>query len=1075
VSFYADLHIHSKYSRATSRQGDLEHLYLWARKKGISVVGAGDFTHPEWQAELREKLVPAGPGLFRLRPEFEKAAARELAPSCAGSTQFMLTVEISTIYKRGERTRKVHHVILAPDFDHVDRLTASLSRIGNLTADGRPILGLDSRDLLEITLEAGDGAYLIPAHIWTPWFSALGSKSGFDSIDECYGDLAPHIFAVETGLSADPPMLWRLSSLDRFRFISSSDAHSPPKLGREGCVFECEPDFFAIRRALDTGDGYAGTVEFYPEEGKYHLDGHRKCGARLTPAQTRSAQGRCPVCGKPVTVGVMHRVEELADRAEGEGGTGRDPFRSLIPLPEVLSELEGVGAGSKRVARLYEDLLARLGPELDILEHVPLDEVGRHASERLVEALRRMRAREVVREAGYDGEFGVIHLFTPEELASDNDTALLFPMEDVAPEEVESSPPYAAEATGLVDAAAKSPPPSYGAATPSAPATPASGSTMLDGLDPEQRAAAEITEGPLLIVAGPGTGKTRTVTHRIAHLVAECGVGPEACLAITFTRRAAGEMGERLERLLDDHAARVPVRTFHALGLEILREHADRVDLPPAFTVAGDAERQALLAHAMGCSARKAARLVERIAVCKRQGDAPDTELADASAVYTRALRERNLVDFADLLLLPVQLLESDSDLAQHYRDRFRYVTIDEYQDIDPLQYRLIRQLAPADGNLCAIGDPDQAIYSFRGADVRFFRQFERDYCTARVVRLRRSYRCSSNILDASAQVIAGSRDVADRIEALLDTPERIIMHQAPTARAEAEFVVHTMEQLLGGHTLFSLDSGRSEGQTDADLGFSDFAVLYRTDAQADVLIEALARSGIPYQKRSQRRLADDPLVRPLAHLMRSGADRGAVRQRLREAGEQLVKHAEASSGELGPGWAWPDAPRYSEATDEEDVAGQVAAAVALLEPLAAACGDDLNRFLDQLALGVEIDSWDPRAERVSLLTLHAAKGLEFDVVFVVGCEDGVLPLSWGGRPDPAQREEERRLFYVGMTRARRRLVLSHADKRLWRGKVRKMPPSPFLREIAEQLLERRKSTARKRPKTAAERQLDLF
>ena len=1064
---YADLHIHSKYSRATSRQGDLEHLYLWARKKGISVVGAGDFTHPEWQAELREKLVPAEAGLFRLRPDLEEAAARELPPSCAGSTQFMLTAEISTIYKRGDRTRKVHHVIIAPDFDHVDRLTVALSRIGNLTADGRPILGLDSRDLLEITLEAGEGPYLIPAHIWTPWFSALGSKSGFDSIDECYGDLAPHIFAVETGLSADPPMLWRLSSLDRFRFISSSDAHSPPKLGREACVFECEPDFFAIRRALETGDGYAGTVEFYPEEGKYHLDGHRKCGARLTPAQTRSAQGRCPVCGKPVTVGVMHRVEELADRPEGEGGAGRAPFRSLIPLPEVLSELEGVGAGSKRVARQYEDLLARLGPELDVLEHVPLDEVGRHASDRLVEALRRMRAREVIREAGYDGEFGVIRLFTPEELASDSDTALLFPMEKVAPEEVGSSPPVVAVAEG--------PPPSYVAAARPAPETPPAGSSMLDGLDPEQRAAAEIVEGPLLIVAGPGTGKTRTVTHRIAHLVAECGVAPEACLAITFTRRAAGEMGERLERLLDDHAVRTPVRTFHALGLELLREHADRLDLPPAFAVAGDADRQALLAHAMGCSARKAARLVERIAVCKRQGDAPDTELADAFAVYTRALREQNLVDFADLLLLPVQLLEGDDNLVRHYRDRFRYVTIDEYQDIDPLQYRLIRLLAPADGNLCAIGDPDQAIYSFRGADVRFFRQFERDYPTARVVRLRRSYRCSSHILDASAQVIAGSLGVADRLEALLESPERIIMHQAPTARAEAEFVVHTMEQLLGGHTLFSLDSGRSEGQTDTDLGFSDFAVLYRTDAQADVLVEALARSGIPYQKRSQRRLADDPFVRALAHLLRSGANRGGIRQRLREAGERLVKHADAIPGELGPGWAWPDASRDSEAADEADLAGQVAVAEALLEPLAAACGDDLKRFLDQLALGVEIDSWDPRAERVSLLTLHAAKGLEFDVVFVVGCEDGVLPLSWGGRPDPAQREEERRLFYVGMTRARRRLVLSHADKRLWRGKIHKMEPSPFLREIAEQLLERRKSTARKRPKTAAERQMDLF
>jgi len=1072
VAFYADLHIHSKHSRATSPQCDLEHLYVWARKKGIAVVGTGDFTHPGWEAEIREKLVPSEPGLFRLQPEIEAAATQEVPASCAGTTQFMLTVEISTIYKRGDRTRKVHHVILAPDFDHVDRLTAALSRIGNLTADGRPILGLDSRDLLEITLEAGEGAYLIPAHIWTPWFSVLGSKSGFDSVEECYADLAPHVFAVETGLSADPPMLWRLSSLDRFRFISSSDAHSPAKLGREACVFEGERDFYAIRRALETGGGYGGTVEFYPEEGKYHLDGHRKCGVRLTPTETRRAKGRCPVCGKPVTVGVMHRVEELADRPVTPASSRHAPFRSFIPLAEVLSELESVGAGSKRVARIYGDLLARLGPELDILEHVPLDEVARHASDPFVEALRRMRAGKVIREAGYDGEFGVIRLFTPEERATHDATGLLFPMEARAPLEAESG-------DGPLEGAreaAEGPEPPYETAAPTAIAA-SSGTSILDGLDPNQRAAAEVSEGPLLIVAGPGTGKTRTVTHRMAHLVADCGVAPETCLAITFTRRAAGEMGERLGRLLPDRAADIPVRTFHALGLGLLREQPGRLDLAADFAVAGDAERQALLAQALDCSARKAARLVERIAVYKRHGDTPEAgdELGKAFAAYTRTLRERGLVDFEDLLLLPVQILEGDGDLAQAYRDRFRWITIDEYQDIDALQYRLVRLLAPPEGNLCAIGDPDQAIYSFRGADVRLFGRFQEDYPAARVVRLKRSYRCTRNILDASAQVIAGGQDRAGRLEALLESPDRVILHKAPTGKAEAEFVVYTMEQLLGGHTLFSLDSGRSEGETEAGFGFSDFAVLYRTDAQADVLVEALGRSGIPFQRRSQRRLADDQLVRSLAGLLRAGGGGGSVRERLCEAGEELVRRAGAANGELGPSWAWPDGTLADAPDDDKEPAARMAAALALLEPLAAECGDDTSRFLDQLALGVEVDSWDPRAERVSLLTLHAAKGLEFDVVFVVGCEDGLLPLSWGPRPDPAAIDEERRLFYVGMTRARRRLVLSHAAKRLWRGKVRKMPPSPFLREIAEQLLERRECTARKRPKTAAERQLDLF
>jgi PHP family Zn ribbon phosphoesterase len=291
MPFRADLHVHSKYSRATSGDLDLEHLAFWAARKGIAVVGTGDCVHPAWLAELKAKLTPAGGGLFRLRPEIESGALKTLPPSCRASVRFMLSTEISTIYKKDERTRKIHHLIYAPDFAAVDRLAASLARIGNIGSDGRPILALNSRDLLEIALGSGPDTYLVPAHIWTPWFAALGSQSGFDSIEECYGDLAGHIFALETGLSSDPQMNWRISSLDRYRLTSNSDAHSPAKLGREATVFSCEPDYFAIKRALETGDGYKGTVEFFPEEGKYHLDGHRACGVRLEPREPSLARG----------------------------------------------------------------------------------------------------------------------------------------------------------------------------------------------------------------------------------------------------------------------------------------------------------------------------------------------------------------------------------------------------------------------------------------------------------------------------------------------------------------------------------------------------------------------------------------------------------------------------------------------------------------------------------------------------------------------------------------------------------------------------------------------------------------
>ncbi len=418
MRFHADLHVHSKYSRATSRDLDLEHLAHWAARKGIGVVATGDFTHPAWCAELKDKLVPAEPGLFRLRDDIEKAVAATLPPACRAPVRFMLEVEISTIYKKGDKTRKIHHLIYAPDFATVDRINARLARIGNIASDGRPILGLDSRNLLEIALDSGPDAYLIPAHIWTPWFAALGSQSGFDSIVECYGDLSDHIFAVETGLSSDPAMNWRVSFLDRYRLVSNSDAHSPGKLAREATAFDCDVDYFAIRRALETGDGFAGTVEFFPEEGKYHLDGHRKCGVRLTPRETLDLGGRCPVCGEPVTIGVEHRVEVLADRGETEVAppATAGEVQNLVPLPEVLSEITASGPSSKTVERSYDKLIATLGPELFILQSAPVEDVARTTSSLLAEALTRLRKGEVIRDAGYDGEYGVIRLFEEREL-----------------------------------------------------------------------------------------------------------------------------------------------------------------------------------------------------------------------------------------------------------------------------------------------------------------------------------------------------------------------------------------------------------------------------------------------------------------------------------------------------------------------------------------------------------------------------------------------------------------------------------------------------------------------------------
>ena len=417
MKYLADLHIHSHFSIATSRELVPEHLDLWGRIKGITVVGTGDFTHPGWTKELEEKIEPAESGLFRLKPEFRLAQGPAHQKTADGHIRFALSAEISTIYKRGDKTRKVHHLILAPSFDTVETIQRELGRIGNITSDGRPILGLDSRNLLEIVMEADEECLFVPAHIWTPWFSALGDKSGFDSINECYGDLSPHIHAIETGLSSDPAMNWQCSFLDRFTIISNSDAHSPQKLGREANCLDTELSYEAMTGAIRTGDPnhFQGTLEFYPEEGKYHHDGHRKCSVSWAPKETMKHDGLCPVCGKRVTVGVLNRVAQLADRKDGTERPNRHPFHSMIPLKEVLSEILGVGPNSKKVGRHYDRLIESLGSEFDVLLHKDVAQIRSVGGDTLAEGIRRMRCGEVHVRAGYDGEFGVVRVFTDQE------------------------------------------------------------------------------------------------------------------------------------------------------------------------------------------------------------------------------------------------------------------------------------------------------------------------------------------------------------------------------------------------------------------------------------------------------------------------------------------------------------------------------------------------------------------------------------------------------------------------------------------------------------------------------------
>ncbi len=395
MKIIADLHIHSKYSRATSKNIDLDGLSQGSEIKGINVVGTGDFTHPVWFSHLKENLKEEN-GLYRYK----------------GNTRFMLTSEISCIYKKNDKVRKIHILLLGPNLEAVSKLNSKLNKIGNIVSDGRPILGMDVKDLLELVLETSQDFLFIPAHIFTPWFSIFGSKSGFDSVEECFEDLSSHIYALETGLSADPPMIWRNPDGERLTLISNSDAHSIAKLGREATVFDTDLSYQSITNAIKKKKNILHTIEFFPEQGKYHYDGHRDCDICYSPKQSKENNNMCPACGSPLTIGVLNRAEELAVKEEGYIPKNAIPYKSIVPLPEVISQILGKGPMSKTVQNEYNKVLGNLGSEFDILLNIPIEDIKKNTNLELAYAIDMLRQGNVKLDPGYDGVFGKIKFFT---------------------------------------------------------------------------------------------------------------------------------------------------------------------------------------------------------------------------------------------------------------------------------------------------------------------------------------------------------------------------------------------------------------------------------------------------------------------------------------------------------------------------------------------------------------------------------------------------------------------------------------------------------------------------------------
>lgn len=1040
MKYFADFHIHSHYSRATSKDLNLESLYQWAHIKGINVIGTGDFTHPEWIKELEEKLEPDGNGLFKLKnpPKMEGLDGINTKPI---DVRFCLSTEISSIYKYGDKVRKNHNLVLAPDFETAKKINAKLGQIGNLASDGRPILGLPSHDLLEIVLNTSEDAHLIPAHVWTPWFSTLGSKGGYDSIEECFRDLTPHIFALETGLSSDPAMNWMCSSLDKYALVSNSDAHSAPKLGREANIFDTELSYYAMFEALKTKKGFGGTYEFFPQEGKYHLDGHRNCDICLTPEESEKYHNICPVCGKPLTIGVLNRVEALADRKTAEQPADAPDFKYLIPLPEIIGQLEGSSPSSKIVTEKFIKAVSTFGNEYDILHQIPLDEIKAKSTPVFAEAIRRLRAREVSPQSGFDGEYGTISVFKPGEIEKWRGQSELFAMDiPVKKKKIVHKTPIRIEETMTEE---------IGTTAPNA----------------EQQQAIE-TRNNAIIVAGPGTGKTSTLIQWIAHQITHEKVEPEKIIAITFTNKAADELKERLSKQIGKTANAVTVGTFHAVAFSFLKEL-----LPNIETIYDQANREnifrLLFPELDKTAVKKLSNDYEKYFECLAE---MDEETQERFNFYNQFLEQNNAVDLSNIVAKTNSLLEASPNEIPM---RYNRLAVDEFQDINPVQYRFVKLMSPFSQTFL-IGDPNQSIYSFRGADIRLFLKAKTDFHAERIV-LQKNYRTPPKILQAADQLICHNGSAMQEIHLVaVKTSDALVKtFEAETDKDEAIYIADQILKYIGGTD--SLSKGKR--LSDYDYAFSDIAVLYRTHRISREIIRQLKIKGIPVLLSNEDSLFGEPpfnLISNGLQLFQNPKNINALssvmdfllslseKQKQEILTEYLNDAVSLEQISEQPSWQkWmqlyhklhPDFTNRPLAetmqalfnffipetdTPDEELASKKDTLLQLAED------EKPDLFLQKYVLSPYADTGRLKSGGVHLLTFHTAKGLEFPVVFIAGAEEGITPID---RKD-MDLEEERRLFFVAMTRAKDELQIVNCKKRMVYGVEKDTQPSRFLKEF---------------------------
>lgn len=1252
----ADLHIHSSYAQGAHRDLSLETIALWAKRKGIHVVGTGDWTHPRWWSELRAKLIPAEDGLFRLRTDLETKLDQQLPPNLhEAPLRFVLGGELATIYEQDNKVRKVHHLLFAPDFARAQHIQRQLEPYGDLSVDGRPTLSLSSRDLLALIVESSPRCHLIPAHIWHPWNGLLGSTHGFDTVEECYGDMTPHIFALETGLSSVPSMSRRCSQLDSFSLVSFSNARKPEQLGREATLIQTSLSYDNLFAALkqDTMEQPTlQTLECYPERGRYFLDGHQSCETRLTPTEYRTLQGRCPVCQKPLTQGVLHRIEELSDRTQHAAVQRTQArFMQLLSLPEILSEILEAPLHSSKLRQCYLDVLREFGSEFTLLRDVPIEDIHRSQVPLLSEAIQRVRAGYLQLTAGYDGEYGKVRIFKDGE--SKSTSLSLFewvgPSFESSPPEAERPLPSGEERpvdeqqpstqlhlfpvasskedllepplSGSKESVQTEKPDSNNLATkPDLPSnrqnkpehrrssSPGKASSeketgtngtqpkaskteakhtdrsklaanmsseanqrpplgppprskptkqrvvppqqLLAGLNTEQRAAVLHKGSPLQLVAGPGTGKTRTLIHRLAYQIASRQVLPQHAVVLTFTHEAANHFQRELFAQLGSSAHRVFVGTFYKFCLRLLQDfRADLLStsqkslgkLPPDLpsSLLGAFEKLALLEaiaekndfprdrHTLRYS-------MDRITWAKQNLFTPedlehdDLEHSDSFLStyrsYQKYLARNHRYDLDDLLFETVRMLRSNPDRCQLLQLQFRAFVIDEYQELNEAQYRLLRFVVSDFAELSVAGDPDQHVYAYCGSQRKFFDRFVHDFSPPhrQAVRLPlwRNYRSPETVLDAAHQIINKLHD-PQRVQTLAthSGPLFIPISVYPDPESEAQSIALQIQdfaqhaktpqpQLVpsipepGQRPLETEQSMevplapiRGEEHYYRIRGYRDIAILYRSSQQLPSLERALREANIPYQLTRSGSITSHGDMQLLLGLLRClsfphqpalslplvlqywpGVTNTTRMDLFPFPVQSSLTPAEALSQAMENTPVPPDqhAPlqqltRFLKRI--QSLAKKQRNSRDLLECLV----DELGKLLPpealpsgprlQALLALSLQSMTPQkllqylliehapnippplSDSVSLLPIRASKGREFPVVILPGCEEGLLPWK-EALLDPAAMAEERRLFFLGMTRCSQVLWLTQTTRRVLLDQPHALAPSRFLKDI---------------------------